>query len=56
MTPTVAVVTTAQLLTGVTGVVLGPVITAIALGVVGPKRYAAQTGWMAAFKCSFRPK
>jgi predicted MFS family arabinose efflux permease len=47
--PTVAVVTTAQLLTGIAGVVLGPVIAAIALGLVGPKRYAAQTGRMAAF-------
>jgi predicted MFS family arabinose efflux permease len=49
LTPTIAVVTTAQLLTGVAGVVLGPVIAAIALGMVGPKRYAAQTGRMAAF-------
>jgi MFS family permease len=43
------VVTTAQVLTGVAGVVLGPVIAAIALGLVGPRRYAAQTGRMAAF-------
>ena len=47
--PTVAVVTTAQVLTGVAGVVLGPVIAAIALGLVGPRRYAAQTGRMGAF-------
>lgn len=47
--PTFAVVTAAQLLTGVAGVVLGPVIAAIALGLVGPKRYAAQTGRMQAF-------
>jgi predicted MFS family arabinose efflux permease len=33
--PSVAVVTTGQLLTGVGGVVVGPVIVAIALGVVG---------------------
>jgi len=47
--PTLAVVTAAQLITGVAGVVLGPVIAAIALGMVGPKRYAAQTGRMQAF-------
>lgn len=47
--PTFAVVTAAQLLTGIAGVVLGPVIAAIALGMVGPKRYAAQTGRMQAF-------
>jgi MFS family permease len=47
--PTFAIVTAAQLITGIAGVVLGPVIAAIALGVVGPKRYAAQTGRMQAF-------
>ncbi|KQY03046.1 hypothetical protein ASD37_26315 [Mycobacterium sp. Root135] len=47
--PTFAIVTAAQLITGVAGVVLGPVIAAIALGMVGPKRYAAQTGRMQAF-------
>ncbi|WP_185976293.1 MFS transporter [Mycolicibacterium sp. 018/SC-01/001] len=47
--PTFAVVTAAQLVTGIAGVVLGPVIAAIALGLVGPKRYAAQTGRMQAF-------
>lgn len=47
--PTFAIVTAAQLLTGIAGVVLGPVIAAIALGLVGPKRYAAQTGRMQAF-------
>ena len=47
--PTFAVVTAAQLITGVAGVVLGPVIAAIALGMVGPKRYAVQTGRMQAF-------
>lgn len=47
--PTFAVVTAAQLITGIAGVVLGPVIAAIALGMVGPKRYAEQTGRMQAF-------
>ena len=47
--PTFAIVTAAQLITGVAGVVLGPVIAAIALGMVGPKRYATQTGRMQAF-------
>jgi predicted MFS family arabinose efflux permease len=47
--PTFAIVTAAQLITGVAGVVLGPVIAAIALGMVGPKRYASQTGRMQAF-------
>lgn len=47
--PTFAVVTAAQLITGIAGVVLGPVIAAIALGMVGPKRYAVQTGRMQAF-------
>jgi MFS family permease len=47
--PTFAIVTTAQLLTGIAGVVLAPVIAAIALGMVGPRRYAAQTGRMQAF-------
>ncbi|MDQ2710343.1 MAG: MFS transporter [Actinomycetota bacterium] len=47
--PSFAVVTTAQLLTGIAGVVLGPVIAAIALGLVGPKKYAGQTGRMAAY-------
>ncbi|MCX2715475.1 MFS transporter [Mycolicibacterium sp. J2] len=47
--PTLAVVTAAQLLTGIGGVVVGPVLAAMALGLVGPKRYAAQTGQMTAF-------
>jgi MFS family permease len=47
--PTFAIVTAAQLITGIAGVVLAPVIAAIALGLVGPKRYAAQTGRMQAF-------
>lgn len=47
--PTFAVVTAAQLVTGVAGVVIAPVIAAIALGLVGPRRYAEQTGRMAAF-------
>ena len=47
--PTFAIVTAAQLITGIAGVVLGPVIAAIALGMVGPKRYASQTGRMQAF-------
>lgn len=47
--PTFAIVTTAQLLTGIAGVVVAPVIAAIALGMVGPARYAAQTGRMQAF-------
>lgn len=49
LAPTFAVVTAAQLVTGVAGVVLGPVIAAMALGMVGPQRYAAQTGRMQAF-------
>jgi predicted MFS family arabinose efflux permease len=47
--PTFAIVTAAQLITGIAGVVLAPVIAAIALGLVGPKRYATQTGRMQAF-------
>lgn len=47
--PTFAIVTAAQLIAGIAGVVLAPVIAAIALGMVGPKRYAAQTGRMQAF-------
>ena len=47
--PTFAVVTAAQLITGIAGVVIAPVIAAIALGLVGPRRYAEQTGRMAAF-------
>lgn len=47
--PTFAIVTAAQLITGIAGVVVGPVIAAIALGIVGPRRYAAQTGRMQAF-------
>ncbi|BBY26834.1 MFS transporter [Mycolicibacterium sediminis] len=49
LTPTIGVVTAAQLITGVGGVVVGPVIAAIALGLVGPQRYAEQTGRMTAF-------
>ena len=49
LTPSVAVVTAAQLLTGVGGVVLAPVIAAIALGLVGPAGYTFRTGRMAAF-------
>jgi predicted MFS family arabinose efflux permease len=49
LAPSIAVVTTAQLLTGVAGVVLGPVIAAIALGLVGPTAYAGRTGRMQAF-------
>jgi MFS family permease len=49
LAPTLAVVTVAQILTGLGGVVVGPVIAAIALGLVGPDRYAAQTGRMTAF-------
>lgn len=47
--PTVAVVTTAQVLTGLGGVLLAPVIAAIALGLVGPSGYTVRTGRMAAF-------
>ncbi len=47
--PTLAVVTAAQVITGIGGVVAGPVIAAMALGLVGPRRYAAQTGRMTAF-------
>jgi MFS family permease len=49
LTPSVAVVTTAQMLTGLGGVVLAPVIAAIALGLVGPPGYTHRTGRMAAF-------
>ena len=49
MTPSIAVVTTAQLMTGVAAVVLGPVIGAIALGLVGPQGFAGRTGRMQAF-------
>ncbi|MBI3692317.1 MAG: MFS transporter, partial [Mycolicibacterium aromaticivorans] len=49
LTPSLAVVTAAQVMTGLGGVVVGPVIAAIALGLVGPGRYAAQTGQMTAF-------
>jgi MFS family permease len=49
LTPSIAVVTTAQLMTGVAVVVLGPVIGAIALGLVGPRAFAGLTGRMQAF-------
>lgn len=49
LTPSIAVVTTAQLMTGVAAVVLAPVIGAIALGLVGPQAFAAKTGRMQAF-------
>jgi MFS family permease len=49
LTPTAAVVTTAQVLTGLGGVLLAPVIAAIALGLVGPSGYTLRTGRMAAF-------
>lgn len=49
LTPSLAVVTIAQLMTGVAAVVLAPVIGAIALGLVGPYAFAARTGRMQAF-------
>jgi MFS family permease len=49
LTPSIAVVTTAQLMTGVAAVVLAPVIGAIALGLVGPQAFAGRTGRMQAF-------
>lgn len=49
LTPSVTVVTSAQLMTGVAAVVLGPVIGAIALGLVGPRAFAGRTGRMQAF-------
>lgn len=49
LTPSVAVVTAAQLLTGLAGVLLDPVLAAIALGLVGPARYPHRTGRMQAF-------
>jgi predicted MFS family arabinose efflux permease len=47
--PTFPVVAFSQLLTGVAAVVLLPVTAALALGLVGPERYAAQTGRMNAY-------
>lgn len=44
LTPSLAVVTAAQLMTGIAAVVLAPVIGAIALGVVGPQAFASRTG------------
>ena len=49
LTPSLAVVTAAQLMTGIAAVVLAPVIGAIALGLVGPKGFASRTGRMQAF-------
>lgn len=50
LTPSLAVVTAAQLMTGIAAVVLAPVIGgAIALGVVGPQAFASRTGRMQAF-------
>ncbi|BBZ75982.1 MFS transporter [Mycolicibacterium anyangense] len=49
LAPSLAVVTAAQLMTGIAAVVLGPVIGAIALGLVGPRAFAAKTGRMQAF-------
>ncbi len=44
-----AVVTTAQVVIGVAGVVFPPAIAAIALGLVGPRTYTYRTGRMQAF-------
>lgn len=49
LAPSLVVVTAAQLMTGIAAVVLAPVIGAIALGLVGPKAFAARTGRMQAF-------
>ncbi|WP_222622194.1 MFS transporter [Mycolicibacterium fluoranthenivorans] len=49
LTPSLAVVTAAQLMTGIAAVVLAPVIGAIALGLVGPQAFASRTGRMQAF-------
>jgi MFS family permease len=44
-----SVVTAAQVLTGLGGVLFGPVVAAIALGLVGPRGYTHRTGRMAAW-------
>lgn len=49
ITPTFPVVTTAQLVIGVAGVIFPPAIAAIALGLVGPQGYTYRTGRMQAF-------
>jgi MFS family permease len=49
ITPSFAVVTTAQLVIGVAGVIFPPAIAAIALGLVGPRGYTYRTGRMQAF-------
>ena len=47
--PTFPVVTTAQLVIGIAGVIFPPGIAAIALGLVGPRGYTYRTGRMQAF-------
>jgi MFS family permease len=49
LSPSVLAVTVGQLLTGLAGVLLGPTVTAIALGLVGPERFTSRSGRMAAF-------
>jgi MFS family permease len=47
--PSFPVVTTAQVVIGVAGVIFPPAIAAIALGLVGPRGYTYRTGRMQAF-------
>jgi MFS family permease len=49
ITPSFPVVTAAQLVIGVAGVIFPPAIAAIALGLVGPRGYTYRTGRMQAF-------
>ncbi|MGH3852280.1 MAG: MFS transporter [Pseudonocardiaceae bacterium] len=49
ITPSYAVITTAQVVTGMAGAVFPPAIAAIALGLVGVRNYTYRTGRMAAF-------